>query len=102
MHPEVTSHEPGRCPKCNMFLVEEEEEEPGSHAGHAQTIETQVTKTKATENKADDHSQHAMQQTKPALEIKPAPLDQARTSNMSAPCILISSAMCQAPAPSAA
>ncbi len=85
MHPEVTSHEPGRCPKCNMFLVEEEEEEPGSHAGHAQTIETQVTKTKATENKADDHSQHAMQQTKPALEIKPAPLDQARTSNMSAP-----------------
>ncbi|MBO2626729.1 efflux RND transporter periplasmic adaptor subunit [Shewanella algae] len=78
MHPEVTSHEPGRCPKCNMFLVEEEEEEPGSHAGHAQTIETQVTKTKATENKADDHSQHAMQQTKPALEIKPAPLDQGK------------------------
>ncbi|WP_144165231.1 efflux RND transporter periplasmic adaptor subunit [Shewanella algae] len=78
MHPEETSHEPGRCPKCNMFLVEEEEEEPGSHAGHAQTIETQVTKTKATENKADDHSQHAMQQTKPALEIKPAPLDQGK------------------------
>ncbi|TVL48927.1 efflux transporter periplasmic adaptor subunit [Shewanella algae] len=78
MHPEVTSHEPGRCPKCNMFLVEEEEEEPGSHAGHVQTIETQVTKTKATENKADDHSQHAMQQTKPALEIKPAPLDQGK------------------------
>ncbi|WP_427916409.1 efflux RND transporter periplasmic adaptor subunit [Shewanella algae] len=78
MHPEVTSHEQGRCPKCNMFLVEEEEEEPGSHAGHAQTIETQVTKTKATENKADDHSQHAMQQTKPALEIKPAPLDQGK------------------------
>ncbi|GAB1131169.1 MAG: efflux RND transporter periplasmic adaptor subunit [Shewanella algae] len=73
MHPEVTSHEPGRCPKCNMFLVEEEEEEPGSHAGHAQTIETQATKTKA-----DDHSQHAMQQTKPALEIKPAPLDQGK------------------------
>ncbi|MCT7945270.1 efflux RND transporter periplasmic adaptor subunit [Shewanella septentrionalis] len=22
MHPEVISHEPGRCPKCNMFLVE--------------------------------------------------------------------------------
>ncbi|BFL86195.1 hypothetical protein LFREDSHE_46450 [Shewanella baltica] len=22
MHPEVLSHEPGRCPKCNMFLVE--------------------------------------------------------------------------------
>lgn len=78
MHPEVTSHEPGRCPKCNMFLVEEEEEEPGSHAGHAQTIETQVTKTKATENKADAHNQHAMQQTKPALEIKPAPLDQGK------------------------
>lgn len=83
MHPEVTSHEPGRCPKCNMFLVEEEEEEPGSHAGHAQTIETQATKTqvtetKAAENQANDHSQHAMQQTKPALEIKPAPLDQSK------------------------
>ncbi|WP_412502279.1 efflux RND transporter periplasmic adaptor subunit [Shewanella algae] len=78
MHPEVTSHEPGRCPKCNMFLVEEEEEEPGSHAGHVQTIETQVTKTKATENQANDHSLHAMQQTKPALEIKPAPLDQGK------------------------
>ena len=25
MHPEVESHEPGRCPKCNMFLVEKEE-----------------------------------------------------------------------------
>ena len=27
MHPEVTSHEPGRCPECKMFLVKEEEEE---------------------------------------------------------------------------
>lgn len=78
MHPEVTSHEPGRCPKCNMFLVEEEEEEPGSHAGHAEATETQATKTQATKTKADDHSQHAMQQTKPALEIKPAPLDQGK------------------------
>ncbi|MEL4427360.1 efflux RND transporter periplasmic adaptor subunit [Shewanella indica] len=76
MHPEVTSHEPGRCPKCNMFLVEEEEEEPGSHAGHAEAAETQATETKAAENQANDHSQHAMQQSKPALEIKPAPLDQ--------------------------
>ncbi|MCG9731623.1 efflux RND transporter periplasmic adaptor subunit [Shewanella sp. Isolate13] len=24
MHPEVTSHEPGRCPKCKMFLVQDE------------------------------------------------------------------------------
>ncbi|QYJ78690.1 efflux RND transporter periplasmic adaptor subunit [Shewanella acanthi] len=24
MHPEVESHEPGRCPICNMFLVEKE------------------------------------------------------------------------------
>ncbi len=30
MHPEVTSHEAGRCPKCNMFLVSEEEEESSS------------------------------------------------------------------------
>ena len=78
MHPEVTSHEPGRCPKCNMFLVEEEEEEPGSHAGHAEATETQATETKAAENQANDHSPHAMQQTKPALEIKPAPLDQGK------------------------
>ncbi|MCL1068953.1 efflux RND transporter periplasmic adaptor subunit [Shewanella olleyana] len=27
MHPEETSHEPGRCSQCNMFLVKEEEEE---------------------------------------------------------------------------
>ncbi|MFB2802285.1 efflux RND transporter periplasmic adaptor subunit [Shewanella seohaensis] len=33
MHPEVESHEPGRCPKCNMFLVEKEEEEEASTAG---------------------------------------------------------------------
>jgi len=25
MHPEVESHEPGRCPQCNMFLVEKTE-----------------------------------------------------------------------------
>ncbi|PTA48806.1 efflux transporter periplasmic adaptor subunit [Shewanella morhuae] len=24
MHPEVISHEPGRCPQCNMFLVEQQ------------------------------------------------------------------------------
>ena len=24
MHPEVTSHEPGRCPECKMFLVKDE------------------------------------------------------------------------------
>uniref|UniRef100_Q0HPX3 Efflux transporter, RND family, MFP subunit n=1 Tax=Shewanella sp. (strain MR-7) TaxID=60481 RepID=Q0HPX3_SHESR len=37
MHPEVESHEPGRCPKCNMFLVEkEEEEEAGTTAQHAE------------------------------------------------------------------
>ncbi|MFV7784150.1 efflux RND transporter periplasmic adaptor subunit [Shewanella marisflavi] len=35
MHPEETSHEPGsRCPKCNMFLVEEETQaEPISEQG---------------------------------------------------------------------
>lgn len=34
MHPNVISHEPGRCPECNMFLVEKEEEESTTH-GHA-------------------------------------------------------------------
>ncbi|WP_232479469.1 efflux RND transporter periplasmic adaptor subunit [Shewanella marisflavi] len=35
MHPEETSHEPGsRCPKCNMFLVEQETQaEPISEQG---------------------------------------------------------------------
>ncbi|MGS0674015.1 efflux RND transporter periplasmic adaptor subunit, partial [Shewanella sp. 125m-4] len=26
MHPDVTSHEPGRCPECKMFLVKDEEQ----------------------------------------------------------------------------
>ena len=28
MHPEVISKEPGRCPKCNMKLVQKKAEEP--------------------------------------------------------------------------
>ncbi|GIU40174.1 RND transporter MFP subunit [Shewanella sairae] len=47
MHPEVTSHEPGRCPECKMFLVKEEEEESPAdeHATHQHTPEhTQADK----------------------------------------------------------
>ncbi|QSX29955.1 efflux RND transporter periplasmic adaptor subunit [Shewanella cyperi] len=32
MHPHVRSHEPGRCPECNMFLVEQVEEEEEEEA----------------------------------------------------------------------
>lgn len=35
MRPEVLSHEPGRCPKCNMFLVEKQDT-ANSAAEHAQ------------------------------------------------------------------
>ena len=36
MHPEVVSDEPGKCPKCGMFLVEREVSgtAPASHEGH--------------------------------------------------------------------
>lgn len=33
MHPEVESHEPGRCPQCNMFLVEKADN-PNTAAEH--------------------------------------------------------------------
>lgn len=46
MHPEVISHEPGRCPKCNMFLVEQD----------------------ATANSATEHAEHqgATEQASPS------------------------------------
>ncbi|MGL5665146.1 MAG: efflux RND transporter periplasmic adaptor subunit [Shewanella sp.] len=47
MHPEVESHEPGRCPKCNMFLVEKEEEEEASTA--AQHAEHQAASQNAAQ-----------------------------------------------------
>ncbi|WP_223418924.1 efflux RND transporter periplasmic adaptor subunit [Shewanella inventionis] len=35
MHPEVTSHEPGSCPKCGMFLIEKETDSATSHSDEA-------------------------------------------------------------------
>ncbi|MCT8988523.1 efflux RND transporter periplasmic adaptor subunit [Shewanella phaeophyticola] len=35
MHPEVTSHEPGSCPKCGMFLIEKEPDAATSSADDA-------------------------------------------------------------------
>ena len=32
MHPEVTSHQPGSCPKCGMFLVEVPQQPADKHA----------------------------------------------------------------------
>ncbi|WP_028769416.1 heavy metal-binding domain-containing protein, partial [Shewanella fidelis] len=34
MHPEVTSHEPGRCPECKMFLVSEQKDTDDQETGN--------------------------------------------------------------------
>ncbi|WP_198781475.1 efflux RND transporter periplasmic adaptor subunit [Shewanella putrefaciens] len=47
MHPEVISHEPGRCPKCNMFLVEQQDDaNSAEHVGH-----------QAADHQASEHGQ---------------------------------------------
>ncbi len=48
MHPEVLSHEPGRCPQCNMFLVEKQDA-ANSAAEHAQH--------QAADHQASEHGQ---------------------------------------------
>ncbi|MDD8060867.1 MULTISPECIES: efflux RND transporter periplasmic adaptor subunit [Shewanella] len=35
MHPEVTSHEPGSCPKCGMFLIAKDTDAATSHTDEA-------------------------------------------------------------------
>ncbi|WP_299802817.1 efflux RND transporter periplasmic adaptor subunit [uncultured Shewanella sp.] len=60
MHPEVTSHEPGRCPECKMFLVKEEEEEStDKHTDHNHP----TTDSKAPQSQADK----ILSQPKPTL-----------------------------------
>ncbi|MFV0595569.1 efflux RND transporter periplasmic adaptor subunit [Shewanella sp.] len=49
MHPEVESHEPGRCPKCNMFLVEKEEEEEANTAAQHAEHQTSTTSQNAAQ-----------------------------------------------------
>lgn len=77
MHPEETSHEAGsRCSKCNMFLVEEEEEEGGiEHSAH-----------NMSESTPEDHSghEHTAQETLTAADTvfnsaKPSSLDDGGT-----------------------
>nr|WP_237162517.1 efflux RND transporter periplasmic adaptor subunit [Shewanella halifaxensis] len=34
MHPEVTSHEPGRCPECKMFLVSDQKDTDDQETGN--------------------------------------------------------------------
>ncbi|AQS35497.1 RND family efflux transporter, MFP subunit [Shewanella psychrophila] len=78
MHPEITSHEAGtRCSICNMYLVEEEEEEKGDieHSAH-----------NMSESIPEDHSGHehmAQSAITPADTVfssaKPASLDDGGT-----------------------
>jgi len=35
MHPEVQSEEPGKCPKCGMFLVEKTDHDSSDHKHQA-------------------------------------------------------------------
>ncbi|WP_192021888.1 efflux RND transporter periplasmic adaptor subunit [Shewanella sp. WPAGA9] len=80
MHPEETSHEKGRCPQCNMFLVKEEEEEfsADEHAGHAHAMASTVVDT-STQTQADN----ILSQPKPTLT--PAN-KQAQTSHIKYVC----------------
>lgn len=99
MHPEETSHEPGsRCPKCNMFLVEQETDasetsltaghevtyvcpmhpevtshEPGSRCPKCNMFLVAEEEEESTSTKVEpemDHSQHD-----PLAQAKPAPLN---------------------------
>ncbi|MGZ9899752.1 efflux RND transporter periplasmic adaptor subunit [Shewanella gaetbuli] len=45
MHPEVTSDQEGRCPKCNMFLVVKDEEEE-SEVSHSSTVDDIINSPK--------------------------------------------------------
>ncbi|MGL5046146.1 MAG: efflux RND transporter periplasmic adaptor subunit [Shewanella sp.] len=56
MHPEVVSHEPGRCPQCNMFLVEQHNTaDSGVEQGQHQADAHQATEHKHTASaKASD------------------------------------------------
>ncbi|MGL4473118.1 MAG: efflux RND transporter periplasmic adaptor subunit [Shewanella sp.] len=47
MHPQETSHEPGRCPICKMFLVKDEEEEASAVHQHQDAGATSNIKTLA-------------------------------------------------------
>jgi len=38
MHPEVQSAEPGKCPKCGMFLVEKTDADRGEHKHEASNL----------------------------------------------------------------
>ncbi|WP_394497875.1 efflux RND transporter periplasmic adaptor subunit [Shewanella sp. ENK2] len=79
MHPEETSHEKGRCPQCNMFLVKEEEEfSADEHAGHAHAMASTVVDT-STQTQADN----ILSQPKPTLT--PAN-KQAQTSHIKYVC----------------
>ncbi|WP_119968134.1 efflux RND transporter periplasmic adaptor subunit [Shewanella japonica] len=80
MHPEETSHEKGRCPQCNMFLVKEEEEEfsADEHAGHAHAMASTVVDT-SPQTQADN----ILSQPKPTLT--PAN-KQAQTSHIKYVC----------------
>ena len=60
MHPEVTSNEPGSCPKCGMFLVPVADE-PKDHSGHDHGTHA------AAEAAPENHSGHSGHSGGPAI-----------------------------------
>ena len=66
MHPEVTSHEPGRCPKCNMFLIAKEEEEEATASSQAHAEHQLSQEEGANESTATTPADKVFSQAKPA------------------------------------
>ncbi|MFO0590889.1 MAG: heavy metal-binding domain-containing protein [Polyangiaceae bacterium] len=54
MHPEVTSEQPGSCPKCNMTLEPKPAPAPEPHTGQAPTPHDHA----AHDHAAHDHAAH--------------------------------------------
>ncbi len=83
MHPEVRSHEPGRCPKCGMYLVPEGKEgEEHKHQKHKHEHESKTPhqhgeevggvggKIQIQEEKAKDKMEHEVKHGKHKKEKK--------------------------------
>lgn len=69
MHPEVITHEPGRCPICGMFLVEKEDSASQMQMEHnhqhdaSQASTAQMNMTKASADNSEQHQHKLVPQT---------------------------------------